>query len=520
MTLSCKEIPASFAGQAFHFGHTNTWINGHFDHNTSFIGSSVSFFKITVVSHIYSLAVAIFCAPRGVVYHTTTALIERVSAFTLEDRGEQDRRIALAWEHLKAAGTDLAVLSFCSPLTFKFKNNDSFLCCLFVIAVGLNLVSLLGVSEGWLFSSKVVTIPNAPEKVRDENIDVNLGNEISKIWGRVNLAPPRSISYSILKTQIWKQWSSTHEHLPESDERIILPSLERMWKDATDTASFWAEIWPQHPQQVSLTSSFARRIDALTPAYTHSWEAVSLSIQGIAWGALGLGMGMLFIGALFSNSTISNYNTEAALSAYAALVMGVFHRAIRCYQEAVKSYIDHHGLTEYNFANQILKNTQNVEEALDWYKEAALRGYVPAQRTLGLAILAELSRYPNVKDMDDDNLLLVGEGVRWLQAAEQNGDVEAINFLRNCFQLNTYNCLYQGVTAASETEKVKQMFRFESPNILNEAVTLFEKAYPKNDQLGKKIKSGLVVTRKVITQAIIDSTNICPDVAQLVASYF
>lgn len=537
MTLSCTEIPVSFTGQALDIGSTNVLISGDGQ------SSAKTFFKITVISPIYSLAVAILCAPLGVVYHTAAALAERVSAFNIQDGGEKQRRIALTWEHLKASGIDLMVagVGLC-PIVFRLMTGSPLL----FIAYALSPLGMIGAFEGWFFSSRVVTIPDAPIELREVNDSLFDSErfEIPEFWGRINLFPKGSAPYNALKVQIWQFWNMNSERLSESDPRIIEETLLRVWKDSINSASFWAKIWTQKPQGIPLTSLFSRSVKALNPSYKFSWESLSLGIRGGASLSLSIGIiagylwtasriTLLFKKLALQQSVLAVQGYSLLLSLITVLTLGMvilwlFPYAAENIQAAVKSYKDQHSLTECEFAKQILENAQDedpelfrqkVEEALYWYAKAAMRGYEPAQETLGFAIFAALSSYPNIQSIDEDYLPFIGEGVRWLQAASMNGSLSARFFLRECFPITNLNQLYQGVRGDSEAEKVRQMFRFENPNILNKARRIFMFNYPQNEGIGERIMFGLVPTRKAIGTIVTSNTPLIPDLADIVAEY-
>jgi len=103
-----------------------------------------------------------------------------------------------------------------------------------------------------------------------------------------------------------------------------------------------------------------------------------------------------------------------------------------------------------------------IQQALGWYQQAALNGHTPAQRRFGLGLLASLPP-TEARFMEDPQLMLVKEGIQWLQAAAIHGDKEALQDLRLLFKIAKTEPgiqlrIHEGVAGTTEIERIKNLF--------------------------------------------------------------
>jgi len=101
MSLSISEMPCSFTGQALYAAATSRWLGMSAQHESDW-----DILRVPACL-VYNVAVNVFCAPTGIVYHSAAAIVHRARAFSTKLPENQRKQALLASEHFQAACTDV-----------------------------------------------------------------------------------------------------------------------------------------------------------------------------------------------------------------------------------------------------------------------------------------------------------------------------------------------------------------------------------------------------------------------------
>jgi hypothetical protein len=121
--LHFNQMPESFTGQALYCALKSPYFNSNLPIENSLIinGTSQLLMRIGL-----AFCANAFCAPLGIIYHSSSAFIYRVRVHTAAYPLERERRMAFAFEHFKAAIADLpGIFNYFKWFRFIETSSDS-----------------------------------------------------------------------------------------------------------------------------------------------------------------------------------------------------------------------------------------------------------------------------------------------------------------------------------------------------------------------------------------------------------
>ncbi|HEY4255158.1 MAG TPA: hypothetical protein VGM34_02295, partial [Chlamydiales bacterium] len=391
MTIELKEMPASFTGQALYAGEHHRFLcMSPFDINQSFGSNLLEGTFKGIASLVYKVGVGVLCAPAGVLYHSASAVWRGTEAWVLafRDQNTQPKK-ALAWEHVKAAVTDvfgiLVAVPFLHSLTYQCLPNARI--------------------SWWFSSTRVKTGYSDGEYIlwdkREESYKIGAAAPWIQ-WGSPEMPSAHECPYNLLKVTEHEIWEKNRDAPPHLDKTpLALAACLRSFKETTASDKWWAAIWPKRlPQSIEQFIPDLKEISS-SPDYKTPWQTIALAIGAIALVAITL----VAIGILALYSPV----LMRALLSSPEIIGGWISGLGFCLGTLASSYVKNRGEAELELANKLLRQTEKVSQdnasavklsskelrenarlALFWLIKAASRGYVPSQRLVGLALLCSL----------------------------------------------------------------------------------------------------------------------------------
>jgi len=522
MTLRISEMPCSFTGQALCFLNTNNTLEYATGRE---VGFTFSFYNVadfignSLFRVVYYVGITILGAPLGVVYHSGSALWCKARSFSTNVTAEQTKQAALAWEHCKAAATDISGIGVTAVGFFYMATNSSYEQYL-----------------KWWYSSTQVAIDNPPQNNPHLGISRQALHLIATHWGSLETRVPRFCSYEKLtlrSIQRWKDQIGPHQPVALDDPGIIHEIFRSCWAEETESAQYWAGFRPKCPP--FRAEHYKLPQAQQNPSYGFPWKT-------IAWTLASIGLIILTAGyvALVKLNAMDGYNSSSGRSNPIQGFVGCLGLIAWAIQEAVKARTENLGSAENELGNQLMDAVANdtsgtcnlgkVQQALLWHHTAGSRGYGSAQRRFGLGLLASLSQHQSAATMDVDELMLVKEAIQWLQAAAINGDVNAPKDLCRLFGMDVppgnqqvappqlVQRLYAGVTGNTESDRVRNLFP-AGHNFIQIAIEQYA-SIEQNATKREKIRTALLAARrKPTTEPVAETTQLPTDIADLIAQF-
>jgi hypothetical protein len=373
-----SQMPESFTGQALYYAARNPYLNPKVPLPAlSRINNRIrNFLRFGFV-----FCTGLLAAPAGAVYHAAWALRYRVFACKTNNLSERERRITMAWEHLKASGTDVCGIS-----------------CLFALRNIFNSHIPL-----W-FSSSDVYVPETKEIEGTEHLVLipNYSREIKGILA-YKFIGCQVYPYALLKFGSERFFELKGKKVDINHKQILRYICRTCEFEPSSKLPFLLATPSQKRRYLKLEPG------QLTFPYKTSWKAVALVICSIAVFIVNTAITIKIKDNLFNQFILNGFALFLCLK-----ILGKARDESYQLKEKERQVVD----------EQIVAG--NLKETLHWYERAALDGHNEAQRVYGLSLINSLAFHQNILSMDEEEVMRLNEGLRWLQAAIYNGNLDAV----------------------------------------------------------------------------------------------
>lgn len=405
--LNYSTIPESFTGRSLYFIANHHWLNPPKIKEDFGIGSLPK----GIIDKIARFTARLFLitgtgmisAPLGVLCNATYAHRYRAYAYKTNQKEEREKRMALAWEYLKASVTDLRGIScifFASRYAWSIEEN----------------------MELWFSSSKVF-IPNSVS-ASSSHIEECLRTCALKLVER-DQSPQKASGLKLFKVigcQVYpyhqlKQFaldlrSITGCLLPMNHREVLAGVRVELWNTPLEDPPFFASVPRTNLRDFNFKNSKAF-------SYSVSWKSTAMVVSAIF-------VTLLIFASLYADyltSYLGHTITSILKKNYA--IAGIPFAILKLAKQLEIEQRD----AEKDLANDLIRQGY-FENSLAWYGKAALSGYAPAQRVYGLALLASLFKHSSIQTMSEKEIKIMYEALNWLSDAAINGDSEALMDLK------------------------------------------------------------------------------------------
>lgn len=342
--LHYSEMPSSFTSQSL------LWLQAHPFEDKSGLWNAI-----------YMIGTAILLSTSGSIYHGFQAIKNKVYAIYLPKGSVKNHHSILAWEHTKACVLDLYGVGnvFYSAVSRQNKPD---------------VVDELAIH--YLNNSAVkvdVMEDKASDKIKNKlKLQLLSLGKLPESWGvcAYHFRVCQAYSYSKLMKHVLQLKKEFNEELSIND-KSVLKSFQ------LDSKGIDHDVirYPNLIQQKSVT--YIDPKDDL-PDYKIPWKSVTMVICSIASFALAKS-GLSWV----LTSSIQTPHQYMLLS-FPLVLGGIFLLAAKAH------YIVNRGNTEFELAIKMSK-LSNYRQMFHWLQKAADRGYIPAQRVLGLSYIVHSS---------------------------------------------------------------------------------------------------------------------------------
>jgi hypothetical protein len=504
MTLRISEMPCSFTGQALYYAATSSWLG--FD---EVMPRNATDLVRACVWPVYDVGVNVLCAPAGIVYHSAAAVAHKARSFSTSLPEAQKKQAALAYEHFKAAVTDVAGLGLVLFVYARIRSGSN----------SRNRLSYADFLWPW-FSSSNVQITPSPQLPVNLTHD-HIANFLPRHWGNPDLATSRQCSYRELRVRAYEYWEENDDRIDLESPELIPSAVEASWKNLKSATTFFSTFWIQRPSFQAALYIPPRTEEK--PSYTIRWQTVAWILGGVAmlcltcWIANGLYSVWLF-SELIVRAQLIFFLGVSAIGTTALFLLGA------------KNYWENRGVAEKAVGDRLMgeiasdesiaPNGQKAERALHWYLVAARNGDTTSQRLVGLGLLTSLSQHRNATNMNDAELLITKEAVQWLQSTAKNGDLHAAGDLSRLFNFshNPPPNLDLMISGNTESDRIRNMFP-AGHNFVDIALEQSGATESNPKKREKLVIAFLTSRRKPISTQVDKITNLTFNLSDLVVQY-